>query len=813
MQPYVTGQDLFNVIQKALPDFVEAEYPVFVQFVDTFLHFLEQPRVMEATEVHPTYGSIENSTVLNTATLGESAYELRKLQEYRDICCTLDEFRPHFLQMFAKNWPQRTHIPADLFVHSLRQFYKEKGTTDTLRWFFRTVFNEHADVHFPREDVLRASDATWIAPLTLKVSVPLFGRPNGDVTAYYSGQRVVTATGAAQVERVVTNVYGRSYNRYVVVNELTLKFGSLVGTFTEGQDLYNIDSDEVVHTTILPVISGVIVNSGGSNYEVGDLVEFSEGPGLGEGYGASGRVSRVSNLSLNGVLVLDGGEGFIVGAPVTFISSSGSGATAVVDEVVYGNIVLEDGTEVDSGPVYAAGTAAIEFLITEDQSAQDLTYWALEDKNTIDLLLTIEEFIIYNSGAGLPLNADFGLAVGTLTGVTLDSYIETVMNAVGGAPFMHPWVFTDDLETTVQLANLAALMTMTTNTFFANGQAIFALANTKDIVSTVGASVVNADIIICDTQIGNTQNYIYLANIAGLASFTIGTTFKQEGTGVLQAGTVTSNGTANVVGVDTLFTLKVKENSHLCITGTGDHIAVASVVNNTFLIAAAPVATAANSTYAIVPTGTIAAVDPQAQRYYGKIRHVAVTNPGTNYTSKPAASVDALSARAQAVEYWDGDEFKDPLGGIDIYSPASLDVQQDTGQVTRIEVLTSGVNYTDANAVVLNVIHGGGRSGDQATGTPILGALTQYAGRFTTTRGFLSSDKVLQDGEIYNDYTYQIRVGESFDRYSGLLTKLIHPAGFKMLGQFVAVMEAGTSEGALSDFGDPDVIVNVEQLS
>ena len=63
-------------------------------------------------------------------------------------------------------------------------------------------------------------------------------------------------------------------------------------------------------------------------------------------------------------------------------------------------------------------------------------------------------------------------------------------------------------------------------------------------------------------------------------------------------------------------------------------------------------------------------------------------------------------------------------------------------------------------------------------------------GQFTTSRGFLSADKYLEDASFYNDYTYVIRVGESFDRYKDILLKLVHPAGFQPLGRFVDVLEA-----------------------
>lgn len=81
----------------------------------------------------------------------------------------------------------------------------------------------------------------------------------------------------------------------------------------------------------------------------------------------------------------------------------------------------------------------------------------------------------------------------------------------------------------------------------------------------------------------------------------------------------------------------------------------------------------------------------------------------------------------------------------------------------------------------ISAAHSNGAVGDNATFTPVLGSLTKYAGRYLDTRGFLSADKYLQDDVIYNDYTYAVRVDETFDRYKDLLHKILHPAGFSLL--------------------------------
>lgn len=774
MRPYNEGESLLNIIQTAIPGFVATEYPLFVEFVKSFLLFLEQKREMQTTTIYPEYAP--NTAIQATATVGGPVYEARKLLEYRDISTSLDEFTTHFLSMFAKNFPQHAHIPADLLVRSLRQFYQSKGTSESIQWFFRAFFDKDAQVYFPRTDILRCSDGRWSANTTLKVSTPLFGL-NFDVEKYYVGQRIVTETGSALVESVTTDILGEAYGAHVVVNELVLKSNSILGTFAFGQDVYNTDSNTVVHTTILPIISGVNVNSGGSNYAIGDEVLFSEGPGEGEGYGASGVVAVVSNTALNGVRVLDGGDGFVKGLPVLFTSTSGSGASAVIDSVVYGEFAMEDGG----------------YLTNEDQSG-DSYRLVLEDCNTLILELMIEPFT--NAISNVHINdSDYGTkaSVAQMVGANIDSQMAVALAAVDEKPFMHPWVFTDVMEANAALANVAALVSLTCNAFFSNGISVYSITSLQDVTTNTGTAQFTANVIVSDVSVGNTQNMLYLKQLVGAGYLQPGTLIKQTGGGTAQDGTVSVDGSANVVGNGTVFTHTVKTNAHMKIAGNTE-VVVKSVVNNTFLTTYANVGfSLSNTTYATIAVGTAAELTWQSQQNYGKIKTIRLITTGQHYATPPAVSVDSVSARAQEKWHLNPDLANTANSqivasqGVSLFLAAILQALQDSGQITKVTIIDSGVNYTDANSTLITAIHGGGRTGTDAIMSPILGALTKYAGHYTSNNGFLSADKYLQDSEYYNDYTYVVRVDETFDRYKELLLRILHPAGFRVLGEDTSV--------------------------
>jgi hypothetical protein len=203
-----------------------------------------------------------------------------------------------------------------------------------------------------------------------------------------------------------------------------------------------------------------------------------------------------------------------------------------------------------------------------------------------------------------------------------------------------------------------------------------------------------------------------------------------------------------------------------------------------------------------VPTANVTAIIAQEQRYYGKIKTITMLTNGVHYEHPPAVFVDSLSARAQEYFHLDPDPFPpvDTFSStneivasahqINVFDAATLTPQQSAGQIQKVKLLNSGVNYQDANAIVVTASHTYPATGANAELTAVTGALTQNPGHYTTSRGFLSADKFLQDESFYNDYTYVIRVAESFDRYRDILLRLLHPAGFQVRGRVVDTRDA-----------------------
>jgi len=63
------------------------------------------------------------------------------------------------------------------------------------------------------------------------------------------------------------------------------------------------------------------------------------------------------------------------------------------------------------------------------------------------------------------------------------------------------------------------------------------------------------------------------------------------------------------------------------------------------------------------------------------------------------------------------------------------------------------------------------------------GKWDSQAQRYTSTDGFLSDRKYLQDSFYYQDFSYVIKTGQNVDKWRDVVKKLLHPAGFAFFGQ------------------------------
>tara|TARA_B100001121_G_scaffold300959_1_gene311457 strand:- start:20592 stop:22847 length:2256 start_codon:yes stop_codon:yes gene_type:complete len=133
-----------------------------------------------------------------------------------------------------------------LVKHS-REFYQSKGTEDSFRYLFRTVYNKEIDMYYPEDDILKASDNTYYNSRVLRML------PKDSLDIDLKSRYVTGETSGATA--VIENYYfKKSFNRNLV--ELELNSSTIKGVFSVNENL-KIINDEQVPENIGTVLSSL----------------------------------------------------------------------------------------------------------------------------------------------------------------------------------------------------------------------------------------------------------------------------------------------------------------------------------------------------------------------------------------------------------------------------------------------------------------------------------------------------------------------------------------------------------------------------
>jgi hypothetical protein len=102
------------------------------------------------------------------------------------------------------------------------------------------------------------------------------------------------------------------------------------------------------------------------------------------------------------------------------------------------------------------------------------------------------------------------------------------------------------------------------------------------------------------------------------------------------------------------------------------------------------------------------------------------------------------------------------------------------GTIVSAEIVDSGNFYEEGESIELYAAN------NQIVGkaTVVLGKQGKAQGYWKNTRGFLNSNKYIQDNDYYQEYSYEIQSGINKAAYEKIIKDTIHMAGTKMFGRF-----------------------------
>jgi hypothetical protein len=159
------------IVEDQLPEFIRADHPTFVNLLKKYYEYLE----------------LDGKTV----NVGKQLYD------YMDIDTTRQDLIRYFKSKIIPNFPEESELSTEKVIKAAREFYSKKGTPDSFKFLFRTLYNQEVDVYFPKQDILRASDGKWKLPQALRLSFAdvLTLVPGGNVNVSISTANTVVANG------------------------------------------------------------------------------------------------------------------------------------------------------------------------------------------------------------------------------------------------------------------------------------------------------------------------------------------------------------------------------------------------------------------------------------------------------------------------------------------------------------------------------------------------------------------------------------------------------------------------------------------
>ena len=281
----------------------------------------------------------------------------KNIWNLQDIDRTLDEYVDYFMKEYLEGYPLVFPTQSDssdldipefkkFLVKRSREFYQSKGTEDSFKYFFRTIFNDEISIYYPKEDLLKLSDNTFLRTKTILL------KPESDNIPDIVSQKIIGKDSSviAYVESIVRIKKGRYDILQIEINE----FG-IVGDFLEGEQVI-LENGTVIGNVYYGAVS-VDIYDVQESFELeqkffinrnGEIVEYEKISNIDRGTFIELRVCDINAGKITGIEVVGGGDGYSVGDKLTFDNTNcftqlgpSRPIEAVVSKVDGGGKILE----------------------------------------------------------------------------------------------------------------------------------------------------------------------------------------------------------------------------------------------------------------------------------------------------------------------------------------------------------------------------------------------------------------------------------------------------------------------------------------
>ena len=355
--------NLYVLVQEQFPEFVQSDYPVFVQFVQAYYKWLDQQGI----------GRIEDVV---------------------DIDNTPEQFVTYFRTQLDVYGLFNDSTFDKRYIKKIKQIYDSKGSEQSLINILRLVYQTTATVSYPSKNILRSSDGRWVQEKFITVET-FYGSVPSTISEFvisynFTSQRILVSRWEA-----VSPTQVRLY--YISYANILIDVGQTISVYDGAAVMY---AGRVVKSPAY-----ITVTKGGLNWQLGQVVVFpgtiKDTIGRVAAVGDGGSITRVEILEF-GYNHTDGGSVIVSPYPNKPLASTYelNSYQISTDPVAYQyDLTLYDytdsTTENITGSQYHGATLTTSTVI--DQTTTDVSSGI-----TIPSSITMEEWLA--SRATLTIN-------------------------------------------------------------------------------------------------------------------------------------------------------------------------------------------------------------------------------------------------------------------------------------------------------------------------------------------------------------------------------------------------------------------------
>ena len=175
-----------TIVENQLPEFIRADHPTFVTLLKKYYEYMEQ-----------------SQKTLNVA---------KNLYDYMDVDTTRAHLVKYFKTKIIPNFPEETELSTEKLIKAAKFYYSKKGSADSFKFLFRTLYNQEVDVFFPKENILKASDGKWKLPQAVRLAFTDTSSlvVGGNVNVFATTANTIRANGFNIISKGITaNSYVR----------------------------------------------------------------------------------------------------------------------------------------------------------------------------------------------------------------------------------------------------------------------------------------------------------------------------------------------------------------------------------------------------------------------------------------------------------------------------------------------------------------------------------------------------------------------------------------------------------------------------